>query len=132
MWNKAHLGPSRFAVERGTTLLALLDNVEVDPELADTGSVFLKRRSVMRRQKRAFEDSLTRLEITVLGATSQTDEESAIRLQEAELIARFVETRTADRAGGCARGYAERQGCRPSASPGRCGGDSGALEGECW
>lgn len=88
---ESHLGPSRFAVDRGTTLLALLNNVEVDPELADTGSVFLKRRSVMRRQKQALEDSLTRLETTVLGATSQTDAESAIRVQEAELIAKFVE-----------------------------------------
>ena len=88
---ESHLGPSRFAVDQGTTLLELLNNVEVDPELADTGSIFLKRRSVMRRQKQALEDSLTRLETTVLGATSQTDAESAIRVQEAELIAKFVE-----------------------------------------
>ena len=87
----SHLGPSRFAVERGTALLELLNNVEVDPGLADTGSIFLKRRSVMRRQRQALEDSLTRLETTVLGATSQTDAESAIRIQEAELIAKFVE-----------------------------------------
>ena len=45
----------------------------------------------MRRQKKALEDSLTRLETTVLGATSQTDAESAIRVQEAELIAKFVD-----------------------------------------
>ena len=88
---ESHLGPSRFAVDRGTTLLELLNNVEVDPALADTGSIFLKRRSVMRRQKQALEDSLTRLETTVLGATSQTDAESAIRVQEADLIAKFVE-----------------------------------------
>ena len=88
---ESHLGPSRFSVDRGTTLLALLNNVEVDPGLADTGSIFLKRRSVIRRQKQALEDSLTRLETTVLGATSQTDAESAIRAQEAELIAKFVE-----------------------------------------
>lgn len=87
---ESHLGPSRFAVDQGTTLLTLLNNVEVDPELADTDSIFLKRRSVMRRQKQALEDSLTRLETTVLGATSQTDAESAIRVQEAELIAKFV------------------------------------------
>ena len=88
---ESHLGPSRFAVERGTTLLELLDNVEVDPELADTASIYLKRRSVVRGQKQALEDSLRRLETTVLGATSQTDAESAIRVQEAELISRFVE-----------------------------------------
>ena len=88
---ESHLGPSRFAVDRGTTLLTLLDNVEVNPDLADTASIFLKRRSVMERQKRALEESLTRLETTVLGATSQTDAETAIRVQEAELIAKFVE-----------------------------------------
>ena len=88
---ESHLGPSRFAVERGTSLRSLLNNVEVAPELADTGSIFVKRRSVMRRQKQALEDSLTRLETTVLGATSQTDAESAIRVQEAELVAKFVE-----------------------------------------
>ena len=88
---ESHLGPSRFAVERGTTLLELLDNVEVNPELADTTSIYLKRKSVISRQKQALEDSLRRLETTVLGATSQTDAESAIRVQEAELISRFVE-----------------------------------------
>ena len=88
---ESHLGQSRFAVERGTTLLALLNNVEVDPDLADTASIFLRRRSVVRRQKQALEESLTRLETTVLGATSQTDTESAIRVQEAELITKFVE-----------------------------------------
>lgn len=88
---ESHLGPSRFAVQRGTTLLTLLNNVEVNPELADTASIFLRRESVKRRQKQALEESLTRLETTVLGATSQTDAESAIRVQEAELIAKFVE-----------------------------------------
>lgn len=88
---ESHLGPSRFAIDRGTTLFTLLNNVEVNPELADTGSIYLKRSSVQRRQKQALEDSLRRLETTVLGATSQTDAESAIRVQEAELIAKFVE-----------------------------------------
>lgn len=87
----SHLGPSRFAVDLGTTLLQLLNHVEVDPEFADTGSVFLRRKSVMRSQRQALEDTLTRLETTVLGASSQTDAESAIRVQEAELIAKFVE-----------------------------------------
>ena len=87
----SHLGPSRFAVDRGTTLLQFLNHVEVDPDFADTGSVFLRRKSVMRSQRQALEDALTRLETTVLGASSQTDAESAIRVQEAGLIAKFVE-----------------------------------------
>ena len=58
------------------------------PRRHRTPSFLKRRRSVMRRQKQALEDSLTRLETTVLGATSQTDAESAIRVQEAELIAK--------------------------------------------
>ena len=88
---ESHLGPSRYTVERGTTLLTLLNNVEVNPDHADTGSIYLRRKSVVRKQRQALEDSLTRLETTVLGATSQTDAESRIRVQEAELIAKFVE-----------------------------------------
>ena len=88
---ESHLGPSRYTVERGTTLLTLLNNVEVNPDHADTGSIYLRRKSVVRKQRQALEDSLTRLETTVLGATSQTDAESRIRVQEADLIAKFVE-----------------------------------------
>jgi protein involved in polysaccharide export with SLBB domain len=65
--------------------------VEVDRSLADVTAVSLKRQSVARRQKIAIEESLRRLETAVLGATSQTDEESRIRLQEAQLISDFVE-----------------------------------------
>jgi len=87
----SHLGPSRFAVPIDTRLTSLLDHVEVDPNLADVSAVSLKRESVARRQKRAIEESLRRLETAVLGATSQTDEESKIRVEEAKLISAFVE-----------------------------------------
>jgi hypothetical protein len=86
----SHLGPSRFAVPIDTRLVSLLDHVEVDRNLADVAAVSLKRQSVARRQKVAIEESLRRLETAVLGATSQTDEESRIRLQEAQLIDDFV------------------------------------------
>jgi len=87
----SHLGPSRFAVPIDTRLSGLLDHVEVDPNLADVSAVSLKRESVALRQKRAIEESLRRLETAVLGATSQTDEESKIRVEEAKLISAFVE-----------------------------------------
>lgn len=87
----SHLGPSRFAVPIDTRLTRLLDHVEVDRELADFTAVSLKRQSVASRQRRAIEDSLRRLETAVLGATSQTDEESKIRVEEAKLISEFVE-----------------------------------------
>ena len=46
-----HLGPSRYAVPTKTTLMRLLDEVEVDPALSDTKSISLRRSSVARQQK---------------------------------------------------------------------------------
>jgi len=87
----SHLGPSRFAVPKDTTLLELLDYIEVDPNLADINAVSLRRKSIAERQKSALEDTLRRLEIAVIGASSQTDEESQIRVREAALISSFVD-----------------------------------------
>ena len=86
----SHLGPSRFSVPRGTTLLELLKYVEVDPALAAVNAIQIRRESVRVRQKQALEDSLRRLETTVLGASSATDAEAKIRVQEAQLISQFV------------------------------------------
>ncbi len=86
----SHLGPSRFAVPRNTHLQELLDFIEVDPQLTDLSAISLKRQSVAMRQKEALRESLKRLEARYLTASSQTDEESAIRAQEAQLISQFV------------------------------------------
>ena len=86
----AHRGPSRFAVPRNTRLRELLDYIEVDPELSDAAAVSLKRKNIASRQKAALEQSLQRLEARYLTASSQTDKESAIRAQEAQLIGEFV------------------------------------------
>jgi protein involved in polysaccharide export with SLBB domain len=85
------LGPSRFAVPLDATLLELLDYVEVDPALADINSVSVRRTSIAKRQKKALDDSLRRLETAVAGASSATDEEARIRAQEAELLSKFIE-----------------------------------------
>jgi len=87
----SHRGPSRFAVPRNTRLRELLDYIEVDPELSDAGSVSLKRKNIAKRQKASLEESLQRLEARYLTASSQTDRESAIRAQEAQLIGQFVQ-----------------------------------------
>ena len=86
----SHLGPSQFSVPRGTTLLELLKYVEVDPALAAVDAIQLRRESVRVRQKQALEDSLRRLETAALGASSATDAEARIRVQEAQLISEFV------------------------------------------
>lgn len=87
----SHLGPSRFAVPRDTTLHQLLDHIEIDPNQADIASISLRRQSIRERQQQALSDTLRRLEAATLAATSQTDAESQIRANEAQLISEFVE-----------------------------------------
>lgn len=87
----AHEGPSRFAVPRDTRLKELLDHIEIDPALAAIDAISLRRESIVVRQRAALQDSLRRLEAQYLTAASQTDAESAIRAQEADLIGRFVQ-----------------------------------------
>jgi protein involved in polysaccharide export with SLBB domain len=86
-----HLGPAALAVPVGTSLMQVLDRVEVDPRLANTDAVYLKRPSIARRQRQALEESLDRLEASVLSAQSHSEGEVEIRVREAELIAKFVE-----------------------------------------
>lgn len=86
----SYLGPTRYAVPRDTTLHEVLDHIPVDPKLANVTSVSIRRLSIAQDQKRALEDSLRRLEVQYLTASSQTDEEARIRAQEAKMISNFV------------------------------------------
>ena len=84
------LGPTRFPIKRNTSLRSLLAHVQTDPGLSNLEGIYLKRRSVAEQQKKALSDALFRLENSVLTATSATQETSAIRVQEAELVQNFV------------------------------------------
>jgi len=84
-------GPSRYTVPPATRLVDLLDHIEVDPELADTNSISLRRKSIAKRQKTALNESLQRLETKYLTTTSLTTSETGIRTTDAELIGQFVE-----------------------------------------
>jgi protein involved in polysaccharide export with SLBB domain len=84
------LGPTRYPVKRNTTLRSLLGYVQIDPALSDLSGVYVKRKSVVEQQRRAIADALRRLENSVLTATSATQESSAIRVQEAQLIQNFA------------------------------------------
>jgi protein involved in polysaccharide export with SLBB domain len=86
----SYLGPSRYAVPRNTTLHEVLDYIPVDPNLANILAISLRRESIAQSQKQALEDSLRRLEVRYLTASSQTDEEVRIRAQEVEMISDFV------------------------------------------
>ena len=81
---------SRYPIKKTMKLRDLLRQIEVEPELAATESIYLRRKSVARDQKTVIQDSLRRLEQTALTATSSTPEEAQIRVKEAELIQDFV------------------------------------------
>nr|WP_202819664.1 polysaccharide biosynthesis/export family protein [Thaumasiovibrio occultus] len=87
----SYLGPSYFAVNKGTRLHDLLNYIPIDPELADYQSIYLLRESVKVDQKEMLDESLNRLERSVFTAPASSDGEAAIRAREAEMVLRFTE-----------------------------------------
>ena len=83
-------GASRYPIHKTVKLRDLLRRIEVEPELAATDAIYLRRKSVARDQKAVIQDSLRRLEQTALTATSSTPEEAQLRVDEARLIQDFV------------------------------------------
>ena len=57
-------GASRYPILKTTKLRDLLRQIEVEPELAATDAIYLRRKSVARDQKAVIQDSLRRLEQT--------------------------------------------------------------------
>lgn len=84
-------GPSMLSVKRGSRLVDVLNYIPVDPELANTDAVYLRRSSVAMAQKDAINDSLFRLERSTMLALSGSQGEVSIRMQEAELMQKFAE-----------------------------------------
>lgn len=83
--------PTTISVRRGTRLVDLLDHIPVDPEIANTAGIHIRRPLVARQQKESLERSLDRLERTTMLALSGSTGESQIRVREAELMRQFVE-----------------------------------------
>ncbi|MBT8420635.1 MAG: polysaccharide export protein [Gammaproteobacteria bacterium] len=83
-------GASRYALPKDARLHELLDAIAVPRKLTDVKSVSLRRISIANQQKQSLMESLRRLETTYLGAPANTLEEAEIRVQEAELIRKFV------------------------------------------
>ena len=84
-------GISQLAVVRGSRLIDVLNHVNVDPNLANTGAVHIRRRSVAEEQRRTIHDSLDRLERSAVLGLSDTTGEAEIRVREAELVRQFVQ-----------------------------------------
>ncbi|TVU71291.1 polysaccharide biosynthesis/export family protein [Cobetia crustatorum] len=84
-------GPSRYALPRDAHLGELLNAVGVPKGLTDYQSVSIRRESVKEQQAQALQESLKRLQTTYLGASSSSTEEAQLRVQEAEMIEKFVD-----------------------------------------
>ncbi len=84
-------GPTEIAVRRGARLQDVLNWVPVHAEVAEPEMVHLRRTRVAREQRRSIQDSLDRLERNALLSLSQSQGESQIRVQEAELVRHFVD-----------------------------------------
>ncbi len=87
----SRIGPSVLVADRDTQLCQALDHIAVDPELADTRSVFLLRRSVAAQQRRAIDEALDRLERQLFMAVSPTTGVAAIRASEAQLVSSYIQ-----------------------------------------
>ncbi len=83
-------GPSSFALRRNVRLREVLDLVAVDPDRVDLSAIYLRRQSAAERQERALEVALQELQRSVLLTPSDTPSEATIRVQEAQLVERFI------------------------------------------
>jgi protein involved in polysaccharide export with SLBB domain len=86
----SHLGNSFFAAKKGTRLKELLDYIAISPDEADIGNIYIKRKSVALRQKKNLNDTIDRLERSVLTSPAKSDSEASIRQQEASLLSAFI------------------------------------------
>jgi len=87
----SYLGPSYYTVSKTTRLHDLLNYIEIEEVLADTGSIYILRKSVAEKQKEMIERSLQRLERSVFTAPVSSDSEATIRAKEAEMVMQFAE-----------------------------------------
>jgi len=86
----SYFGPSFYTVEKNTRLLDILSHIEVDPNQANYGAIYIKRDSVVEQQKILIDESLNRLERSIFTAPATSDGEARIRAQEAQLVSQFV------------------------------------------
>jgi protein involved in polysaccharide export with SLBB domain len=86
----SYLGPSFYTVDTNTRLLDILSHIEVEPNQANYGAIYIKRESVVEQQKMLIDESLNRLERSIFTAPASSDGEARIRAQEAQLVSQFV------------------------------------------
>ena len=86
-----HLGPSVLVAPNDTTLLQVLSQVKVDPDLANYNSVRVEREEVAFQQKVSLENSLSRLEQVAFTTQTADEDELKYKASESLLIKGFIE-----------------------------------------
>ncbi|WP_424810684.1 polysaccharide biosynthesis/export family protein [Roseococcus sp. YIM B11640] len=87
----SRIGPSVLVTDRDATLCQVLDYIEVDPVLADTGSVYILRQSVAAQQQRSIDEAADRLERALFLSTSATQGVANIRTAEAAMVTQYLQ-----------------------------------------
>ncbi|EOW6518334.1 polysaccharide biosynthesis/export family protein [Cronobacter dublinensis] len=85
----AHSGEHAMVLPYGATMRQVLAKLRPN-SMSQLNAIKLYRRSVALRQKEMLDLSLQKLEQASLSAQSSTQEESRLRMQEAQLVSRFV------------------------------------------
>jgi len=88
----SHLGNSLYKAKRGSRLLEILDYIAISPDEADIENIYIKRKGLAEQQLKNLEESITRLERSVLTAPNRSSAEGAIRQQESALLAQLART----------------------------------------
>jgi len=84
-------GPSTMSLDKSSVLGQVIKLIQADASTHDLDAIYIRRKSVAERQKLAIEQSLYELQRSVLTGSSASASGSAIRVQEAQLIDRFVQ-----------------------------------------
>jgi protein involved in polysaccharide export with SLBB domain len=85
----AHSGEHAMILPYGSNMRAVLAKVHTN-SMSQMSALQLYRTSVAQRQKEMLDVALRKLEEASLSAQSSTKEEAGLRMQEAQLISRFV------------------------------------------
>jgi protein involved in polysaccharide export with SLBB domain len=86
-----HLGAKSMTIPKNARLHEVLQNIPVDPMLARIDAIYLKRASVAVGQKKSIQDSIKRLQETLLLARpSGNTSEVAISEGELQLLEKFM------------------------------------------
>lgn len=86
----SHLGNSYYAAKKGARLKEVLDYIAISPDEADITNIYIKRKSIAEKQKKNLQESINRLERSVLTSPARSDGEASIRQQESALITQFI------------------------------------------